>query len=592
MLKRIIEEYNSPISLFSGTNSDRARPRQQQTALEHFLELVRTLDRVELLGSGPPPVPWKGKKPTSAMIRMAITPGITKLPLFYQEAYVTPLLRNLPTVIDQAEQELEILAGAIYCHKPPHNVSVRNRRRVTSEAIKFDRSLKGFLAVVSNTYRSFLAKGRRELARFPLVERYPPLAMFRHRCDVHKNEVAPFIRTREAIEKMTGGKVGVVGLPSVYRDHPLLWGAIAHEVGGHEILTADPGLLTELQKGVRTLFDVGPIPSGDLTLSELQGLLWQYWTEEAASDVCGVLNIGPTYGFSLAVYHAALTKRIRNWLHKEDASSRSSSSGQPDSLLRTWSGNQPPKYREYFKGPLDSDVLALLQNRPLDDLDPHPVDILKLHVVIGAVENLVRLSDSARNAYVTKLSRLARVCAGGKTHIDIAGYIQTSPDTWMRIDTGSLPLSAMQASARRVGAYIATVQFQALHGHSLQDLETWDDGDEDVANEIVRKIDEQFRINSEPDIDDMGDDAQLLAGSYLAFHQRPYRYTAINKALLKSLETSFARDEIWGVSPLHFIFQWDSMRAATRRLQVPRFQAKPTNGQVAPNLNYRYRIIG
>jgi hypothetical protein len=227
----------------------------------------------------------------------------------------------------------------------------------------------------------------------------------------------------------------------------------------------------------------------------------------------------------------------------------------------------------------------------LDDLDPHPVDILKLHVVIGAVESLAQLSDTRRSAYVDKLSRLATVCAGGKAYVDVAGYIQTGPDTWMRVDTGSLPFRAMQASARRVGAYIATAQFQSLHGHSLQDLETWDDGDEDAAREIAHKIDEQVRTNSEPDIDNMGDDAQLLAGSYLAFHQFPDRYTVINKSLLKALETSFARDEVWGVSPLHFIFKWDSR---PEPVDIPKIRGKvgeaPKKEIVRQNLNYRHRI--
>jgi hypothetical protein len=552
---------------------------------ERFDTLVRTIKKkLKLLGTGPPPVPWNGK-PTVAAVTKAIKEGYLKLPILYQKVYADPLIKNLPSIIKQAPEELESLAGAIYCHKPPKSRTSKNGDTRNSDK-DFAGSLNGFLAVISNTYRSFLDNGRRERAHFPPVDYYPPLAMFRHETDVLKNQIAPYIKTRDVVEKLTDAKVGVVGLPSVYRDHPLMWGGIAHEVAGHELLNANARVLSELQAGIRLLFDVGPVPSGDLTLAQLKGLLWQYWAEEAASEVCAVLNLGPTYGLALAAYYAALTKCIVEYKQK-----RGFPSGPNNTPIRTWSGTRID--REFFTT-TNEDVLKALATRQLDDLNPHPVEILVLHVVIGAIESLSRLSKETRDYYIGKLEDLADICAGKETHIDIAGYIQTSEDTWMRVDTNALPLKSMQESARRVGAYIATAKLQANNWHSFQELETWDEGDEQVALEIAESIRDTFSIGSpSPNINDMGDDAQLISGSYMAFHLLPEQYDNISASLKKALENSYARDPYWGASPGHYIFKWDSEFAppeAYGGAKVRPSHSRKDDEGSERSLNYRDRL--
>src|SRR5262249_41005014 len=155
---------------------------------------------------------------------------------------------------------------------------------------------------VSNLYRSFLSARRRSRAKFPLVETLPPLATF-----AHGGEGGPFTLPVDGVRELCGAKVGVVSLPSTYRDHPILWASLAHETGGPDVLPADEGLLSELAAGVAGLFGGGPLqPGKPLSGPQLLGLLWGYWIDEAASDVYGLLNIGPAFGFSLAAFFAAL----------------------------------------------------------------------------------------------------------------------------------------------------------------------------------------------------------------------------------------------------------------------------------------------
>lgn len=497
-----------------------------------FQALVHELrENVDLLALGKSLVPWR-TKPSKEAVSRVIKSGGKVLPLIYQDNYVRPLIQNLDSIIQRAstksfstladkdvrekyKRTMEVLAGAVYCHT--------KGRTVPEKVVKV---LHCFLAVISNTYRSFLPSDLRYREGFPDLPagHYPPLATFRN------GEVAPSILTSDEIKKLSGGTVGVVVLPAVYMDHPLLWTAVAHEVGGHEMLNAMPGLLTELQKGVRQLFNVGPVQSGD-TLNEDQviGLLWQYWTEETVSDVCGVLNIGPSYGISLAVYQAALYHALAKKY-----------GDVADTLLRLWSGVHP----KYAK---NVDIMP--------EMDLHPTDILKIHVIIGAVENLPWLLKAHRDEYVSYLEKLAHISAGGQKEIHVCGLVQAGPDIWYRIntsETGPLPLDKLQDAARRVGAYIATVDLNTFGGRWLQKLETWDEGDEDKAQDIAKTL----MKNPNADVSGKGDDAHLLAGATLAFVVNPESYEPLASSLMDALERSYARDPFWGFSALHCLVDY------------------------------------
>src|SRR3954454_1096332 len=247
---------------------------------EHnFTKLYDTLRAIDLFGEAAPAPPWgEGVVPTKKQLAAALESGADLIPVAFVQHYVRPFENSLQRVINSLRDDpalIETLAGAIYQHAD-HTVAPELNR---------------FLAVISNFYRSFLDARQRLAAGFPLNSAAPPLAMFQH-----SGEMGPFTITSESIMQLTGGTVGVVSLPATYRQHPVLWASLAHETGGHDVLHADEALLPELTAGVKAMFGGGPIGAGGLNTAQLLSALWAWWIDESASDIYGVLNIGPTFG--------------------------------------------------------------------------------------------------------------------------------------------------------------------------------------------------------------------------------------------------------------------------------------------------------
>src|SRR4051812_34250256 len=307
-----------------------------------FQKLFEVLRGLDLAGQGPPP--------PETDLRAAITSASSRLPKVYRDNYVAPLLDNLDVLEQQLDSvTLETLAGAVYDHD--------------TDVVRTQ--LHQFLAVISNMYRSFLGDRKRTAAGITLSEQWPPTAMF-----LHTGDNGPFTLPSDATAKLFTSTIGVVSLPSAYRDHPLLWASLAHETGGHDVLHSDTDLLPELSTGVQTIFGGGGVGgAGTVSAGRFLGTLWSYWIDEAASDVYGVLNIGPTFGLNLAVFFAALNATF---------------SGSSKAELRTASGADNA-----------------------GNLDPHPTDILRIDLIRGALDSLVSLSQQSRADYDAALDALS-----------------------------------------------------------------------------------------------------------------------------------------------------------------------------------------
>ena len=110
----------------------------------------------------------------------------------------------------------------------------------------------------------------------------------------------------------------VVSLPAANASRGILaWAAVGHETAGHDVLSADRGLGDEVASAVRAkLLEGGHAPA-----------LADYWADridETASDVMGVLNMGPAAAVGLIGYFRALngafggTPSLRNVGPDED----------------------------------------------------------------------------------------------------------------------------------------------------------------------------------------------------------------------------------------------------------------------------------
>ncbi len=97
-----------------------------------------------------------------------------------------------------------------------------------------------------------------------------------------------------------GMKAGVVSFPMGYRTGGVLaWAVLSHEVSGHHLLHSVDGLIQKIQNQIRT--EISPIHNSDIIKKTLANY-WAGCAEEAASDVLGVLGMGPSFGFGLIGY--------------------------------------------------------------------------------------------------------------------------------------------------------------------------------------------------------------------------------------------------------------------------------------------------
>ena len=449
--------------------------------MNSFIDLYRRLLRVNFFGIAGEALPEGPELAT------AVNDGVLLLPHDYVVGYGQQLetnLRRLLRLIAARRLDattLETLTGAAYQHRTGSETQSQQLNR--------------FLAVISNLYRSFLSAEKRASAGVPITETLPPLAMFQH-----DGNDGPFTITVEQVQQLIGAKVGVVSMPATYANDPLIWAALSHETGGHDVTHADPGLLDELAGNISAAFAGMPTPQGVSRDGLAQ--LWAYWIDEASADVYGLLNIGPAFAPNLAVFFAAL-----------------GSAG----------ANAPPKLRmQSGFDPRD----------PSRTLDPHPTDILRLHLAAGVIDTLTQLSPQSRSKYNQMIEQLAALLATGDT-VTIVGNIPVERDHLQPIRIQA-PLAGMQQAARNVGGFIATAKLNALGGHSIQDIETWDDNDESRAQAIKEAA------LAGNDIGSLGDDAQLLAGATITLLEKPEQYDTVTRVLNAALDVSFGRDPIWG----------------------------------------------
>jgi hypothetical protein len=458
-----------------------------------FSDQMRPVVDTNRVGQTPPP--WGGAVPTAELLGPHLDEAAAHLPGPYHGAYFLPLRGALARLVVSHDLPPEVallaeaLGGAVWQHSPKYPKRAQLRQ---------------FLAVVSNYFRSFLSRAKRAALDLPSAAALPPLAVFRYRGDR-----GPFTLPGDLTRRLCGAEVGVVCLPEDYADAPVTWLTVAHETAGHDVLHADPTLLPDLTAGVRTIFGGGPIQPGEpLAAGQLLALLWGYWADEAASDVYAILNAGPSFAYNQAAFLAAMRGGLAALTASAEAGSR-------------W-----------------------------DELDEHPPDLLRLHLAAGVIESLAELPGEVRRAHAANVRQLARAAEDGRQEVRFTGRVELERDHWVDLSKASVPLAEACESARRVGAYLATVRLRAFGGRSVQEIETWSAADSDVAARVAAA----FRARESDRVQVMGDDAQLLAGATLALLEDPAAYSDVNQMLADALTASFETDPVVGFPLYHRMF--------------------------------------
>jgi len=172
-----------------------------------------------------------------------------------------------------------------------------------AEAVQHD-SLRAFQELVSDLYDGFLSAEDRRGVKPPDRSVTAPLVKY------GEPRSGPYTWPIEAtssfrVRGTTGPNSAVVSLPpSSGRRGLMAWSSIGHETAGHDILGADRDLKSELSESVASA----------LTASGLRSLA-SYWSEridETASDVMGILNMGPAAGIGLIAFFRGFDGLLRS----------------------------------------------------------------------------------------------------------------------------------------------------------------------------------------------------------------------------------------------------------------------------------------
>ena len=151
------------------------------------------------------------------------------------------------------------------------------------------RATDAFQEVISDLYDGFLSAEDRRHVKKPDYEVIPPLVKWGNPGD------GPYTWPVDAT-KIFGLATATVNLPPSHSKKCLFgWAALGHETGGHDILGADKGLQKELAQQVGKAIINKKLGEG----------LAQYWKKrigETASDILGILNIGPAAALGMIGY--------------------------------------------------------------------------------------------------------------------------------------------------------------------------------------------------------------------------------------------------------------------------------------------------
>ncbi|MCF6796743.1 hypothetical protein L1M59_11485 [Bacillus sp. ET1] len=210
-----------------------------------------------------------------------------KLPPLYRESVYNPFIKVL--------DELGPTGFTQVLLKDPRRVGMAALMLDIAQAILQNgegynrKATDAFQEIVSDLYDGFLSSEDRCGVKPPDITTIPALVKWGN------PNAGPYTWPADATSTFRL-KAAIVSLPPINASRGLLaWASIPHEVCGHNILHADTGLMDE----VRTSLEEQNMPSG----------LSDYWAsriDETASDILGILNLGPAAAIGLVGYFRGL----------------------------------------------------------------------------------------------------------------------------------------------------------------------------------------------------------------------------------------------------------------------------------------------
>ncbi|WP_242344297.1 hypothetical protein [Anaeromyxobacter terrae] len=263
-----------------------SRPAPDPLSFAGLAACIEDARAAALAGGDGPPDPV-----TFASLRARLEKASARLPAAYRRAVAEPLVKTLDRL--GARGFARVLA-----QDPEREGAARLLLDVAQAVLQHAegyaaRATAAFQEVVSDLYEGFLSAEDRRGVKAPDHGVVPPLVRW------GSAEDGPYTWPATATETLDV-EAAVVSLPAANASGGLLaWPALAHETAGHDLLDADDGLRDELARVVR-----------ERLLAEKLGLaVADYWADridETASDVLGVLNMGPAAAVGLVGYFRAM----------------------------------------------------------------------------------------------------------------------------------------------------------------------------------------------------------------------------------------------------------------------------------------------
>ncbi|MFA6371184.1 MAG: hypothetical protein WCW68_01020 [Methanothrix sp.] len=261
--------------------------------------------------------------------------------------------------------------------------------------------------VVSDLYDGFLSAEDRRDIKPPDIGIVAPLVKWGN------SEDGPYTWPVDSTIDF-GVKAAIVNLPIANAQRGIFaWATLGHESAGHNIINADTGLRQELRNCLWN----------GMQNANVASLLPDYWAsriDETASDVLGILNMGPAAGIALIGYFRALNA----------------------------AGGREPQLRNI--GPSN---------------DPHPADILRGYLAASTVS---LLNFSKANRWATAIE--------AETDKDLA-RIQLGENSVIT------PEEAKDSALIAANCLVQT-KMECLGNHALGEIQNWHDDDENIVRQV------------------------------------------------------------------------------------------------------------
>jgi hypothetical protein len=347
-----------------------------------------------------------------AILKKKLLAAKDKLPPVYQKAVYEPFLAMINQLTETDYKKVT---------DPNSNtgfiiLDIAQAIIQNSEGYEAD-ATDAFEEVVSDLYDGFLSAEDRHNIKLPDYEILPPLVKWGN------PDAGPYTLPSDTTA-IFNVNCAIVNLPPSHAHGAMMgWGCLGHETAGHDILHADDGLLDEMAKAVKTAIKADK----QIKSASMRSTLASYWSariDETASDLMGVLNLGPAAAAVIIPYFRGMLGAF----------------GMPQKLRSTG-----------------------------DKDDVHPADILR--VMLGA--SAVRLlSFKDKNDWADTI-----LSEGLKDMTNIV--LNTSS----KIDQASA-----QRSADIVAKVVMQTEFAALKDHALQEIQDWADKDEQIVADLRKVV--------------------------------------------------------------------------------------------------------